>query len=283
MTLGQAIALGVETLTAAAVPDPRPDTLALLCDVTRLPTMTLCLAAQSTLTPEQEERFRSLLLLRAAREPLQYLLGKQCFYGFDFAVDARVLIPRQETEMLCELALGVLEGYPEPRVADVCTGSGAIAVTLKRCCEKARVTATDLSADALAVAKQNAEANGVTVRLLQGDLLEPLRGEQFDLLVCNPPYVERDACEHLQPEVRREPLLALLGGEDGLDFYRRLAQDAPACLAPGGHLLMEVGYGQAERVAALLRDTARFEAASIHRDLYGVQRFVAARSANGPT
>lgn len=283
MTIGQAMLLGVDTLAAAAVPDPRPDTIALLCEVTHLQTMPLCLAAQESLTPEQEERFRSLLLLRTRREPLQYLLGKQCFYGFDFAVDPRVLIPRQETEMLCELAIHSLKGCDAPRVADVCTGSGAIAVTLKRCCENADVTATDVSADALAVARENARTNGVAVRFVQGDLLEPLRGERFDMIVCNPPYVEREACETLQPEVRREPRLALYGGEDGLDFYRRLTKDAPDCLVPGGHLLVEVGDGQAERVSRLFGESDCFEAMETQRDLYGAKRFVTARRAAWPT
>lgn len=281
MTIRQAIQLGVEAL--ADVPDPETDTLALLCETTGEETLRLRLRAQEPLTTKQEERFRSLLLLRAHREPLQYMLGYQCFYGYDFHVDPRVLIPRQETETLCEQALIQMRRYPTPRVLDVCTGSGAIAITLKREHPNAIVTATDLSPEALSVARANAEQNHAEVRFLQGDLLAPVSGERFDVLVSNPPYVMSRACDELQPEVMREPRMALDGGADGLDFYRRLAAEAPACLASGGALLMEVGDGQAEAVAQLLSGSSCFTAPEIYRDLYGAQRVVAAHREAFPT
>ena len=276
-TIREAIALGRQAL--AAVPDPEVDALALLGEATGLAPLNLRLRAMESLTPEQEERYRSLLLLRAQREPLQYVLGTQCFFGFDFAVDSRVLIPRQETEMLCELALLAMKGHAAPRVLDLCTGSGAIAVTLKRMRPDADVTAADVSADALVVAAANAARNGAEVRFMQGDLLAPVQGERFDLIVCNPPYVGSAACETLQPEVMREPRLALDGGADGLDFYRRLAAGAPACLAPNGHLMVEVGDTQAAQVAALFMEKGLLKDAAIHRDLYGMERFVTARIA----
>ena len=232
LTIRQAIRLGVQTL--AAVPDPEPDTVALLCESTGWEPMLLRLNAQESLTPEQEERFRSLLLLRARREPLQYLLHTQNFYGRDFYVDSRVLIPRQETETLCELALERLNACAAPRALDVCSGSGAIAVTLRLECKKAEVTATELDEAALAVARDNAQRNCAKVRFLQGDLLEPVRGERFDVIASNPPYIASEACDTLQPEVLREPRMALDGGADGLDFYRRLAREAPLCLNAGG-------------------------------------------------
>lgn len=276
-TIREAIVLGRQAL--AAVPDPEVDALALLGEATGQTPLNLRLRVMESLTPEQEERFRSLLLLRARREPLQYLLGTQCFYGFDFAVDSRVLIPRPETETLCELVLDALRGLESPAVLDLCTGSGAIAVTLKRMRPDAAVTAADVSADALAVAAANAARHGAEVRFVWGDLLLPVRGERFDLIVCNPPYIESAACESLQPEVLREPRLALDGGADGLAFYRRLAADAPACLAPLGRLMVEVGDGQAARVAALLADAGHWADAAIRRDLYGHERFVTARLA----
>jgi len=281
MTIREAIALGVETLQA--VPDPELDSVALLCDVTGMEPMQLRLSAKENLAKEQEERYRSLLLLRAQREPLQYLLGSRCFYGYDFAVDSRVLIPRQETEMLCELALQLLVDYDTPRVLDVCTGSGAIAITLKRECVNAIVTATDISTDALTVARTNAYDNQAVARFLQGDLLEPVQGERFDMIVSNPPYIESDACDTLQPEVLREPRLALDGGADGMDFYRRIAQRAPDHLDVGGHLLLEVGDEQASRVVRLLKDTRCFSQVQTHTDLYHKERFVSARRATFPT
>lgn len=281
MTIRQAIALGTQTL--AAVPDPEHDAVALLADATGETPLHLRLRAQECLAPEQEERFCALLLLRAQREPLQYLVGSQCFYGLDFAVDARVLIPRPETETLCELALACMRRYRAPRVLDVCTGSGAIAVTLGHECPGALVTATELSAGALALATENALRNGVTVRFFHGDLLAPVRGEPFDVIVSNPPYIPSADCDVLQPEVRREPRLALDGGADGLAFFRRLAQDAPACLAEGACLLVEVGDGQAPRVAALFAKSAAYTEITIHCDLFGMQRFVTANRAAFPT
>lgn len=281
MTVREAIALGRQTL--AAVPDPQVDTLALLGRVTGDTALNLHLRAAEALTPQQEERYRSLLLLRAGRTPLQYLLGTQCFYGLDFAVDGRVLIPRPETETLCELALEALRGIDTPSVADVCTGSGAVAVTLQTLCPAARVTATDVSADALAVARDNALRNGAQIRFLQGDLLEPLRGERFHVLTCNPPYVDSAACEALQPEVRFEPRLALDGGPDGLAFYRRLAEGAPDVLLGGGMMLLEVGDGQAAAVTGLLMAAGRWAQPHIHRDLSGMERCVTALREKFPT
>ncbi len=281
ITTGQAIRLGAEQLRE--VPDPQVDAIALLEKVTGKTPLELRLHPQDTLTAEQEERFRSLLLLRSRREPLQYLLGTQCFYGLEFAVDQRVLIPRPETETLCELALRELGHIPRPRVLDLCTGSGAIAVTLKKHCPQAEVTACDISEEALAVAKQNAILNDVDVRFLQGDLLAPVAGEQYDLLACNPPYIKSAECETLQPEVTREPRLALDGGVDGLAFYRRLATDAPTYLADSGWMIAEVGDRQAEQVAALLSDIKQFCTVNIHLDLFGIKRFVSARRTPSPT
>ncbi len=281
LTVLDAIRLGEETLRE--VPDPKPDTLALLENVTGREPMALRLAPKDALTPEQEERFRSLLLLRASREPLQYLLGTQCFFGRAFKVDPRVLIPRQETETLCELALERMKPYHAPRVLDLCAGSGAIAVTLKLERPEAAVTACDVSAEALAVARENAHANGADVRFLSGDLLAPVSGERFDVIACNPPYVESGLLPGLQPEVLREPRAALDGGPDGLVFYRRLAADAPACLCENGSLLLEAGDGQAARVKALLSDTGAFADIGVRRDLYGLERFVVARRGAFPT
>ena len=281
MTIRQAIALGAETL--AAVPDPKLDTVELLCTVLGDEPLVLQLKAGESLTPMQEERFRSLLLLRARREPLHYLLGTRCFYGLDFAVDARALIPRQETEMLCELALRRMMEFRTPRVLDIGTGSGAIAVTLKKNRADALVTATDLSAEALSLARENAKRLGASIRFLRGDLLAPVAGETFDVIVSNPPYVESAACDTLQPEVRREPRLALDGGADGLDCYRRLAAETPAILREGGYLLLEVGDGQASAVIGLLRETDAFADARYHLDLYRKRRYVSARRAAQPT
>ena len=280
MTIRQALTWGAQAL--AAVPDPALDAEALLSHVMCEPPMQLRLKAQQSLTPQQEERFRALLLLRTQREPLHYVLGERCFYGYDFQVDGRVLIPRQETETLCELALARLAAQVAPRVLDVCTGSGAIAVVLKREAPHAEVTATDLSEGALAVARANATRLTARVRFAQGDLLAPVAGERFTLLVSNPPYIPAQACETLQPEVLREPRLALDGGADGLIFYGRFAVEAKGCLVPGGWMLLEVGDGQAQAVSELLLQAGGWEDIAAHRDLYGALRVVEARRAAAP-
>ena len=197
-------------------------------------------------------------------------------------MDSRVLIPRQETETLCELGLAHLHGIRAPRVLDLCTGSGALAVAIKTECPRAEVTAADLSADALDVAMENARRNGADVRFLQGDLFAPVAGERFDLVVSNPPYIPSADCDTLQPEVRREPRMALDGGNDGLCFYRRIVAEAPAHLTTGGMLAVEVGDGQAAAVAALFA-SAGLTGTAVHNDLYGMARVVCALAADQPT
>ncbi len=216
-----------------------------------------------------------MLARRAAGEPLQYILGEQDFFGLRFRVDGRVLIPRPETEILCEKALDFLRTRPGMKALDLCAGSGALAVTLALRCPDAEVWACDISPDALEVAGENARRFGAAVRFAQGDLFAPLSGERFDLIVSNPPYVARSDLDKLQPEVRREPVLALDGGPDGLDFYRRIAREAPPHLHEGGRILLEVGAGQAEAVASMLA-ARNFLPDEILRDLSGIPRVVCA-------
>lgn len=230
--------------------------------------------ANSPTMPEVGSEHRALVLRRLAGEPIQYILGEAEFYGLPFRVTRDVLIPRPETEHLVEMAAALSSGFQEPRIADVGTGSGAIAVALAHELRHAHVTAIDLSERALAVAANNAERNDVAgrVRFLAGDLLAPVSGETFDLVVSNPPYVpERDRAS-LTVEVRDyEPGLALFAGEDGLTVYRRLIPQAFAVLVPGGWLVMEIGFGQSEDVAALLAGEG-FRNVGITPDLQGIPR-----------
>lgn len=275
MTVREALQNAAHTLEAAGVPDARTDAEWLLAHVTGQSRMELRLAASTELTRQQERRFSSLLLSRAQRRPLQYLLGTQDFYGLSIAVDERALIPRQETEELCQWGLSLLEAMPAPHALDLCTGSGAIAVALKRHCPRARVCASDLSASALSLARENARASGADIRFFQGDLWEPLAGLRFDLVVSNPPYIPSAECAALQAEVLFEPRMALDGGPDGLAFYRRIAQGAAAHLNPGGWLLLEVGQGEAADVVRLLT-AAGLTDGTVRSDIYGVARMVGA-------
>ena len=278
MTIKQAVLQAVQALEKARVPDPRIDAEIILSHVTGLDRLSMLMNGAQELSQEQEQRFSSLLLSRTKREPLQYLLGEQIFYGLPFRVDGRVLIPRQETEELCEWGISHLRSLKkeDPSALDLCTGSGAIAITLKHECPHASVTASDLSRDALSLAKENAQMNGADVHFLQGDLWEPLKERSFDLILSNPPYIPTADCDTLQEEVMREPRMALDGGADGLDFYRRIADEAMAHLNPGGLIAVELGIGEAEDVAKLFENAGLTDAV-IRKDLYGVARMVGAR------
>ncbi len=213
--------------------------------------------------------YRDLVRRRLAGEPVAYLVGRQEFWSLPLRVDARVLIPRRDTETLVEVALR--RAPAAGRIADVATGSGAVALALAKERPAATVVATDVSEDALAVARANAEALGLAVRFVAGDLLAPLAGDTFDLVVGNPPYVRSGDIAGLAPEVRREPRAALDGGPDGLALVRRLVAAAPAALVPGGVLALEHGFDQGEAVRALFA-AAGLADVETARDLGGNER-----------
>jgi release factor glutamine methyltransferase len=221
--------------------------------------------------------YASLLDRRAQGEPIQYIVGECEFYGMLFRVTPDVLIPRPETEHLVEKALALAQSFTTPRIVDVGTGSGAIAVALARHLADALVTASDISAPALELAETNAQHNAVAIRFVHGDLLAPVAGEVFDLIVSNPPYVPVRDRESMSIEVRdHEPAGALFAGEDGLDLYRHLIPSAHAALAKGGFIALEIGYGQQDSVRALL-DGAGFARVEFTPDLQGIPRVATAQ------
>ncbi len=220
------------------------------------------------LDPEAVERFLALARRRAGGEPLAYLTGVREFYGLPLQVDARVLDPRPDTETLVEWALERLAGLRAPRVVDLGTGSGAIALALKHARPDAQVSAVDASADALAVARANAQRLGLDVTFLQGNWLAGLEG-RFDLIVSNPPYIA-EGDPHLAA-LGHEPRQALTAGRDGLDDIRTITAQAPAHLQPGGWLLLEHGWDQADAVRGLLSRAGLHETQS-RADLAGIAR-----------
>lgn len=258
----------------AGIPDPEVDAALLLSHVTGQPPLSLRLDMTTVLPDGVLTRFDVLVSRRLTRQPLQYLLHTQPFLGRDFYVDERVLIPRPETELLAERAIAALREHPHPIALDLCCGSGALAVSMSLEVPDAQVHAADLSPDALAVTAKNAELLGASVTLHQGDLFAAVPEPAFDVIVSNPPYIPSADCLTLQEEVRREPMMALDGGTDGLNFYRRIASDAPKFLRPGGVLLLEVGFDQAEAVMALLADFADVRA---HEDYQHIPRMIEAR------
>ncbi|HIX72134.1 MAG TPA: peptide chain release factor N(5)-glutamine methyltransferase [Candidatus Anaerobutyricum stercoripullorum] len=226
---------------------------------------------------EQWNDLDAALRKRERRIPLQYLMGSCEFMGYSFAVDERVLIPRQDTECLVELAVEQMQRSPEPcRVLDLCTGSGCIGVSVKLLCPQAQVVLSDVSEGALAVAGENARRLGAPVELVQGDLFENVQGT-FDYILSNPPYIPSKVIDGLMPEVRdHEPRLALDGTEDGLHFYRRIVREATKRLRPGGRLLFEIGQEQGEALLSLLQE-AGYEETVIRQDLAGLDRIAVGR------
>jgi release factor glutamine methyltransferase len=220
-------------------------------------------------------RYEALVERRIGREPLAYIVGQQEFWGLPFLVSRAVLIPRSETELILEAAL---ERFPPNGAAlvaaDVCTGCGNVAIALATERPTARITAADISTEALEMARRNAARHGVDgrVRFTRADLLEGLDGP-FDLITCNPPYVAERDRRGLQPEVRDyEPEVALFGGADGFHLVERLVSSAAARLRPGGYLLFEFGLGQDERVENLIADTDHLRLFELRRDLQGIAR-----------
>ena len=258
----------IRRLTASGSPDPEADAMWLLSDALRVHRGALPLRLDGDVAGDDLMWFQEALLRREGGEPLQYVEGFAYFYGRRFLVDPRVLIPRSDTETLCEAALGRLG--PGVRALDLCTGSGILAVTMALEVPGLDVTGADISGDALEVARENARRLGAAVEWARGDLFGAVSGA-FDLIACNPPYLTEADMLCLQPEVAREPGLALYGGADGLDFYRRIALELPERLNPGGRALFEVGLGQAGDVAGMLAPLGQVQ---IIKDICGADRVV---------
>ena len=276
LTLHQAIAQGASKLSGITA-QPRRDAELLLLHLIGRDRAFLLTHRDTPLTAEQAAQYESWLERRAAHEPIQYILGVQEFFGLTFAVTRDVLIPRPETEHLVEALLAIVPHDQPLRIADIGTGSGAIAVALAHALPHAQVTALDISAAALAVAKGNAQTHHVAdrMRFLQSDLLSAIAGERFDAIVSNPPYVAEDDRASLEPQVRDyEPAAALFAGPSGLDVYERLIPPALAALKPGGWLLMEIGQGQRDALAQLL---SGWNHVSFVDDLQGIPRVACAR------
>jgi release factor glutamine methyltransferase len=268
-------------LKASGIDQPGLEAAWIVEHVLGLSPLTQRIQAEREMSVTQCEQVRGLIARRAAREPLQYLLGTQEFCGRDFQVTPSVLIPRPESALLVDEAVRRCVQVQAPTVVDVGTGSGCLAVSLALALPMARVLAIDVSADALVVARANIARYGLEARIacFHGNLLAPIAEQglahQVDVMLSNPPYIADEDIAALQPEVRDfEPRLALAGGCDGMGVHRRLLEQAPAYLKPGGVLLMEVGIGQAGAVCREAEKQGRFHLSAVLQDQGGIDRVV---------
>ena len=266
-----------EVLRNAGVPEARRQAASLMQDVIRRDRTFLLSHPEYVLSQEEEDRFRQNLTRRASGEPLQYITGNQAFFGLDFEVTKDVLIPRPETELLVESALKLIAKDSHPRICDVGTGSGCIAISIVHEHRSATAIAIDISEAALRVAQRNAERHSVSNRIdfVAADCLSAIcPNHTVDLVVSNPPYVAGSSWTGLQREVRdHEPRVALLSGADGLTMIRRLLVEAESVLKPGGHLLFEMGFDQGAAVEQLVNRRV-WQILDIHPDLQGIPRIV---------
>ena len=274
MNYTEAFLMGMQKLKEAQIGEAQLDARLLLEEVCGTDHNTLLCHGDREVSEAEEEKYRRALEQRAVHVPLQHLLGYQDFMGLRFQVNEYVLIPRQDTEILVEEAMRYL--HDGMRILDLCTGSGCILLSLLHYSNDCEGVGVDISQEALQIAAQNAELLGIRADFLKSDLYEKVTGK-FDLLVSNPPYIERKVIPTLMEEVREyDPYIALDGGEDGLDFYRRIIGGAQDYLKRGGQILMEIGSGQAQAVSELLRE-AGFKEIDVCRDFAGLDRVVSGR------
>ena len=280
-TLGEMIAEARGLLEQAGIESAGQEAFWIVEHVLRLPVHHMVTDRERLLSPVELAAARGLVMRRAGREPLQYILGTQEFCGLEFHVDQAVLIPRLETELLVEYAAQRIPAERKAIIVDVCTGSGCIAVAIARKRPHARVIATDLSNPSLAVARQNAVYHAVGERItwLEGDLLGAMAGQglegQVDLIVSNPPYIAEADWATLQPEVRLfEPRGALVAGPQGTELHERLLHQSGRYLSPGGALIMEIGAGQARAMRRIVEQTPGYKFHRLIYDEAGLERVV---------
>ena len=300
LPLKELISIGAKQLRDAGVADAEIDAKELYCFMQNMDRTALMLRWQEVLQDNQCEAYFDLIERRASRVPLQHITGRQEFMGMPFEVNDKVLIPRQDTETMVEDALELLDKGTLRRqeytgglgkgtdVLDLCCGSGAIGISIAKLAKGAHVTCSDLSKEALEVAQRNARLNDCkSVKFTESDMFDAFCGrlgkKKFNLIISNPPYIPPSVIEGLEPEVRdHEPMMALDGGEDGLDFYRIIAQQAPEHLKKGGVLMMEIGFDQKNAVKGLLQETGRFEKIVGLTDLTGKDRIIVAILSKNP-
>lgn len=274
MTIKQAITKGMIMLKSNNVESPKLKARLLLQYVLDKPRQYIIVYDNKEIDKQQQWQYFVNIEKLTKGIPLQHITHRQEFMKIDFFVDENVLIPRPDTEILVEEVIKIAQKYNSPRILDLCTGSGAIAISLKKFVPNADITAVDISEKALEIAQKNAEKLEAKINFVKSNLFDKLDNKKFDIIVSNPPYIRKDEIKKLSEEVQKEPKIALDGGEDGLDFYRIIAEQAINYLKTGSFLCFEIGYNQKNDVIKIIEDEQNYKNTYCKKDLYGNDRII---------
>lgn len=304
MTIKEAIKRGIEELNKNEIEEPHLKARMLLENILEKSRQYIIANDEMNLNDEQENKYFCKIEKAIQHIPIEYLINKKEFMGINFYVDENVLIPRQDTETLVEEVIRILKMFDEKylkadieresnkiqifedkkdtrklRVLDMCTGSGAIAISIAKYVKETIIDAVDISKKALDIVHKNAKSNGVIecVNVIESNLFENLEDKKYNIIVSNPPYIRKDKINTLDKQVQNEPIIALDGGNDGLDFYKKIISEAPKHLKQHGYLCFEIGYDQKEDVQDLLKCENRYIDIYSKKDLYGNDRIVIAK------
>ncbi len=276
MTIKQAIIKGVTLLKLEKITSPKLKARLLLQYVLKKSRQYLIVYDDQKLTDMQEQEYLNYIELLKQGEPIEHITHQKEFMKLNFYVDENVLIPRQDTEVLVEEVLQIAKKIKAKKILDLCTGSGAIAISLAKYLENVQLTALDISGKALDIAIANAKNNHVQdkITFVESNLFQDLAPEKYDIIVSNPPYIKSEEIEKLDKEVKREPKEALDGGKDGLEFYRRIIDQGYQYLKYGGYICLEIGYDQKEEVIKIIEDKKQYIQTYCKKDLYDNDRII---------
>ena len=279
MTIKQAMIKGVTILKLEKISTPKLKARLLLQYVLKKPRQYLIVYDNQKLTDKEEQEYLKYIELVAQGEPIEHITHQKEFMKLNFYVDENVLIPRQDTEVLVEEVIKIAKNIRAKKILDLCTGSGAIAVSLAKYLENIQITALDISRKALDVAIANAKNNHVQEKItfVESNLFQDLAQEKYDIIVSNPPYIRSEEIEKLDEEVKREPKVALDGGKDGLEFYRKIIDQGYQYLKYGGYICLEIGYDQKEEVLQIIKDKKQYTETYCKKDLYDNDRVIVTR------
>ncbi len=282
MTIKQAIIKGTTILKLDNISTPKMKTRLLLQYVLKKPRQYLIVYDNKELTKEEEQEYLKYIQMVKNGEPIEHITHQKEFMKLNFYVDKNVLIPRQDTEILVEEIIKIAKHIKAKKILDLCTGSGAIAISLAKYIENIQITALDISSKAIDIATKNARINNVEDRItfVESNLFDSLAEEKYDIIVSNPPYIKRKVIEKLDKEVRKEPIIALDGGEDGLDFYRKIIDNGYKYLKYGGYVGLEIGYDQKEDVTKIIKEKQHYKNTFCKKDLYDNDRVIITQLGN---